>query len=126
MKKNWIWALVILVLLVIVNLIIKTYYDIWSGTGLILNLVIGIPLLILLFILTLKNAPKSEKEMKTFKFEGIFNPWWILISSFLPSIVFTVSVMTGYKDIPIPLIIGAWLFTILAIYHLIKMRKLGL
>ncbi len=120
MKQNQLWAILIIILIAAINFVIRQYYAAWSSMGLILSLLIGTPLLIICFYLIQKDVPKTEKEVKEFKYEGLFNPLWGTIVFFVIALMWTMGTING--SIPLIMAIIAWAIAFVFLFSWIKLK----
>jgi uncharacterized protein YacL len=120
MKQNQLWAIFIILLIAVINVVIRQFYAAWSSTGLILSLLIGTPLLLICFTLILKDRPRTEKEVKAFKYEGLFNPIWGAIIFFVISLMWTMGAING--SIPLLMTIIAWIIAFVYLFFWIKLK----
>ncbi len=122
MKRNTALIIGIFVVLAIANTIIRRFYDQWSGTGLLLTIVITVPLLTVAFALFPRNIPKTEKEAKDFKWKGWYNPLLLGIVFLIISIIWTYSYISG-ADIHVLAPVATWIITILLFHFWLQVRK---
>ena|SRR3989344_8669059 len=129
MKRNHIIILISTIAIYIVSeLIIKIGgYDYFSGVGLVVLIIYAVMLYTIMKLFLPKKFPKNEKEMKEFRWEGIFNPLFGAIVFSIGAILSAISLIFGPKTTYNAIAtVVMWAVAIFFIYFWLKMKKLGL
>lgn len=114
----------VVILALIKGVVIKLgNFDDWSGAGLIINLVAAALVIVAFWIFIAGALPRTKKEAKKFKHEGLFNPLFLLIVMVIVSILFTLGALN--KTIPPIFTIIAWLISFFLTVYWLRIRKLS-
>jgi len=121
MKKNLIWLIVIILLISVIRIINRRYFDEWSGIGLIISILLGAIIAIAGYFFIFKQLPRNKNDAKEFKLEGIFNPLFGVIVFLMASLLMTLGYVVGNLPLIMPIIV--WVITLIYLFYWIKVRK---